>query len=340
MALICAPGDDAGLLPHQLPAARLAGPREAAARRADLIQLTLQGDRHGGSAVDYTVNARIGMPLHDRPGRRRRTPVNHVLPAWDLVTGQMVAVGLLAAERHRRRTGEGQHVKLALEDVALAVMGHLGFIAEAQLRPAARAPRQRAVRRLRARFPYRRRRARDGGRPDAASSGASLCEATATGRGDGRSSARGSAWTSRAGRQPLPGARARSPTLVGALDRRAAPAGSGGGLRPLRRLLEPLPDHRRTGAATIRSARRPIRCSARSSSPVSGRCWPPGIPLDFRRAAAPAAAAGAAAGRAHRGGAVAVARPGHGALRAPAGQGCGRDCRRLARHPEKPRQID
>jgi 2-methylfumaryl-CoA isomerase len=25
-----------------------------------------------------------------------------VLPAWDLVTGQMVAVGLLAAERHRR----------------------------------------------------------------------------------------------------------------------------------------------------------------------------------------------------------------------------------------------
>ena len=48
--------------------------------------------------------------------------VNHVLPAWDLITGQMVAVGLLAAERHRRRSGQGQHVKLALEDVALAVM--------------------------------------------------------------------------------------------------------------------------------------------------------------------------------------------------------------------------
>src|SRR5690606_21406808 len=55
-----------------------------------------------------------------------------VLPAWDLITGQMVAVGLLAAERHRRRSGQGQHVKLALEDVALAVMQHLGFIAEAQ----------------------------------------------------------------------------------------------------------------------------------------------------------------------------------------------------------------
>ena len=55
-----------------------------------------------------------------------------MLPAWDLITGQMVAVGLLAAERHRRRTGQGQHVTLALEDVGLAVMQHLGFIAEAQ----------------------------------------------------------------------------------------------------------------------------------------------------------------------------------------------------------------
>jgi 2-methylfumaryl-CoA isomerase len=54
------------------------------------------------------------------------------LPAWDLITGQMVAVGLLAAERHRVRTREGQHVKLPLQDVGLAVMAHLGFIAEAQ----------------------------------------------------------------------------------------------------------------------------------------------------------------------------------------------------------------
>jgi 2-methylfumaryl-CoA isomerase len=59
--------------------------------------------------------------------------VNHVLPAWDLITGQMAALGLLAAERHRRLHGQGQHITLALEDVALAVMGHLGFIAEAQL---------------------------------------------------------------------------------------------------------------------------------------------------------------------------------------------------------------
>jgi 2-methylfumaryl-CoA isomerase len=45
----------------------------------------------------------------------------------------MAAVGLLAAERHRLKTGQGQHVKLALEDVALAAVSHLGLIAEAQL---------------------------------------------------------------------------------------------------------------------------------------------------------------------------------------------------------------
>jgi 2-methylfumaryl-CoA isomerase len=60
-------------------------------------------------------------------------PVNHVLPAWDLITGQLAATGLLAAERHRTRSGAGQHIKLSLEDVALATMGHLGFLAEAQL---------------------------------------------------------------------------------------------------------------------------------------------------------------------------------------------------------------
>lgn len=39
-------------------------------------------------------------------------------------------VGLLAAERHRRLTGEGQLVRLALKDVALAMLGNLGKIAE------------------------------------------------------------------------------------------------------------------------------------------------------------------------------------------------------------------
>jgi 2-methylfumaryl-CoA isomerase len=132
MALVCAPGEDAGMLITNFPPRGWLDHDKLRARRADLIQLTVQGDRHGGSAVDYTVNSRVGVPYITGP-EDSEGAVNHVLPAWDLITGQMAAVGLLAAERHRKRTGAGQHVKLALEDVALAAMGHLGFIAEAQL---------------------------------------------------------------------------------------------------------------------------------------------------------------------------------------------------------------
>ena len=124
MAIATAPGEDAGLFLTNFPPRGWLDHDKLRALRPDLIQLTLMGDRHGGSAVDYTVNARMGVPqFTGAPGADG--PVNHVLPAWDLVTGQMVAVGLLAAERHRRRTGEGQHVKLALQDVGLAVMNHL-----------------------------------------------------------------------------------------------------------------------------------------------------------------------------------------------------------------------
>jgi len=131
MALVTAPGDDAGIFLTNFPPRGWLDHDALRARRPDLIQLTLQGDRHGGSAVDYTVNARLGVPFFTGPPDSDE-PVNHVLPAWDLITGQMVAVGLLGAERHRRRTGQGQHVKLALQDVGLAVMAHLGFLAEAQ----------------------------------------------------------------------------------------------------------------------------------------------------------------------------------------------------------------
>lgn len=130
-ALVTAPGPDGGLFVTNFPARGWLAHEALSAKRPDLIQLTLQGDRHGGSAVDYTVNATLGLPLMTGASDSE-APVNHVLPAWDLITGQMVATGLLAAERHRQRTGQGQHVKLALTDVGLAVMQHLGFIAEAE----------------------------------------------------------------------------------------------------------------------------------------------------------------------------------------------------------------
>lgn len=131
MALICASGEDAGMLLTNFPPRGFLSYEELCARRPDLIQLTLSGDRHGGSAVDYTVNPRLGLPALTGPAGAG-SPVNHVLPAWDIGTGYMAAMGILAAERHRRATGQGQHVRMALEDVALSIMGHLGFIAEAE----------------------------------------------------------------------------------------------------------------------------------------------------------------------------------------------------------------
>jgi len=107
-------------------------------RRPDLIMLVITGNPDGSTAVDYTVNAATGFPFVTGP-ESWRGPVNHVLPAWDALTGYLAATAILAAERHRRLTGQGQLIELSLMDVALAVTGHLGLLAEAQLEQEPRA---------------------------------------------------------------------------------------------------------------------------------------------------------------------------------------------------------
>jgi 2-methylfumaryl-CoA isomerase len=97
--------------------------------------LRLVGNRDGSAAVDYTVNAASGFPLVTGRGD---APINHVLPAWDIAAGLYLATGLLAAERHRSRTGEGQEVVAALSDVMLAMVGNLGYIADVQINGTAR----------------------------------------------------------------------------------------------------------------------------------------------------------------------------------------------------------
>lgn len=129
--LIVAPSKDSGMLLTNMPPKGWLDYDKLKQQREDLIQLTVQGDRHGGSALDYTLNPRLGIPYLTGPVDYQGV-VNHVLPAWDLVTGQMAALGILAAERYRTRNGVGQHVKLPLEDVALAILSNLGFIAEAE----------------------------------------------------------------------------------------------------------------------------------------------------------------------------------------------------------------
>jgi 2-methylfumaryl-CoA isomerase len=101
-------------------------------RRRDLVMVHLKGNRDGSSEVDYTVNPATGFPWATGP-RNLTEPLNSVLPAWDIAMGELAAIGLLAADRHRTRAGEGQLVEVALSDVAFAVVGHLGRVAEAQL---------------------------------------------------------------------------------------------------------------------------------------------------------------------------------------------------------------
>lgn len=131
-ALITAPGDDAGIFLTNFPARGWMTYDALRARRDDLIMVALTGNPDGTSEVDYTVNPATGFPIATGP-RNLAEPLNSVLPAWDIAMGTLAAVGLLAAERHRRRTGEGQRVGVSLSDVAFAMVGNLGRIAEAQL---------------------------------------------------------------------------------------------------------------------------------------------------------------------------------------------------------------
>jgi 2-methylfumaryl-CoA isomerase len=65
-------------------------------------------------------------------------PVNHVVPAWDLLTGMYAATAVLVALPRRARSGAGSQIDLALADVALAGVGSMGWLAEAESAGAAR----------------------------------------------------------------------------------------------------------------------------------------------------------------------------------------------------------
>lgn len=137
-ALITAPGPDSGVFVDNSVGRRWLSHETLSARRADLIHVRVQGHADGRPAVDYTVNAEVGIPTITG-GEEGSAPVNHVLPAWDLITGMTAATGVLAALHERRATGRGAYVELALADVATAGVANLGWLAEAEFRGADRA---------------------------------------------------------------------------------------------------------------------------------------------------------------------------------------------------------
>ena len=125
-------GPDGGILLTNFPPRGWMDYEKLRARRADVIQCVITGNHDGSTAVDYTVNPAVGYPSVTGP-LDRDEPVNHVLPAWDHICGQSAAIGILAADRHRARTGEGQQLTVALSDIALAVVSAMGHVAEAQV---------------------------------------------------------------------------------------------------------------------------------------------------------------------------------------------------------------
>jgi 2-methylfumaryl-CoA isomerase len=135
-ALITAAGEGKGIFSTNLRADKgWMSYDELRKRREDLIMVNLIGSSDGSSAVDYTVNCAAGFPFvtGNQRGDGPPKPVNHVLPAWDALAGINLALAVLAAERHRRLTGAGQLVRLALSDIAFAMTGNLGFIQEVEI---------------------------------------------------------------------------------------------------------------------------------------------------------------------------------------------------------------
>jgi len=120
---------DSGILITNVVGRQWHSYEELSAKRPDLIHLEVSGRSDGGTGVDYTVNAGLGFPLVTGPVGQAG-PVNHVLPAWDVACGLYAALAITAALRHRDATGAGAHIRLPLEDVALATAGNLGFLTE------------------------------------------------------------------------------------------------------------------------------------------------------------------------------------------------------------------
>lgn len=129
-ALAAAPGESAGLFLTNFPVSGFLSHEALSARRTDLITVRVMGQANGGPALDYTVNSALGIPQITGPESLGGEPVNHVLPAWDLLTGAYAAFAMLAARHHRSETGAGQEVRIPLADVGIATIANLGQLAE------------------------------------------------------------------------------------------------------------------------------------------------------------------------------------------------------------------
>jgi 2-methylfumaryl-CoA isomerase len=138
--LAAAPGEDRGLFVTNFPADGFLSHERLKALRDDVICVRVMGWADGRPALDYTVNASVGLPwmtgFADDP-----RPVNHTFPAWDFITGAYAALSLVSAERGRRMGRGGCEVRIPLSDIAATTLANFGLLAEVMLAGADR-PRQ------------------------------------------------------------------------------------------------------------------------------------------------------------------------------------------------------
>ena len=131
-ALLRGGGPDGGILLTNLAGAPHLDFDRLRGVRPDLVKVTLTGHSDGTGAVDYTVNAALGVPMMTGP-EGSGAPVNNQLPAWDAAAGLTLSTAVLAALRARDATGKAQDIRVALGDVGTAFMSAVGAVAEAEL---------------------------------------------------------------------------------------------------------------------------------------------------------------------------------------------------------------
>jgi 2-methylfumaryl-CoA isomerase len=129
VAIATAPGENAGLFLTNYPVKGFLSHEALKARRDDIITVRVMGWPDGAPGVDYTINAAVGVPMMTGPADHAG-PVNHVLPAWDLLGGAYAAFAMTSALLRRRASGEGAEIRIPLSDLAATSLGHIGQVAE------------------------------------------------------------------------------------------------------------------------------------------------------------------------------------------------------------------
>ena len=127
--LVAAPGESGGLFVTNFPVEGFLSYETLRKLRDDLICVRVMGWADGSPGMDYTINSALGLPLMTGPVGDDR-PVNHVLAAWDLLTGAYCAFGLVSALLARMRGQGGREIRAPLSDIGAATMANLGFMAE------------------------------------------------------------------------------------------------------------------------------------------------------------------------------------------------------------------